>query len=160
MPRTAFANSPMTALRAGWLWQGMAWVSLIVGGAHSSAAGQSASAEPDLPALYSPAQVGRGRILYAARCAHCHGRDLAGGMAPALAGAQFFTRQMHNRLAGTFSYLVHEMPQDRPGSLTHEQYADIMALMLARNGFPAGAEALTYDFAMRSDVIVYFARQP
>lgn len=112
------------------------------------------------PALFSTDQATRGKSAYLGRCAHCHGRELTGGAAPALSGPQFFTREMNNRLSGVFSYLVHEMPQDRPGSLTHGQYVDIMAYLLDRNGYPSGPAALTYESALQSSAIVYFAARP
>lgn len=111
-----------------------------------------------LPALYTTAQADRGKMLYIARCARCHGRELVEGSAPPLSGPQFFTRRMNNRLGTVFAYLAREMPQDRPGSLTHEQYADVMAYVLWRNGYPAGNDALTYDRALTSDAVLYFAQ--
>ena len=35
------------------------------------------------------------------------------------------------------------MPQNAPGSLKPEEYADIVAFMLSENGFPAGMETLS-----------------
>jgi mono/diheme cytochrome c family protein len=110
-------------------------------------------------ALYQADQAQRGKAIYAAKCAVCHGKELTGGGAPALAGAQFFTRDMNNKLGDVFRYMVHEMPAGQPGSLTHAQYADLMAYILATNGYPTGESPLSYDAALASGEILYFARQ-
>jgi len=110
-------------------------------------------------ALYQAAQAKRGKALYAAKCAVCHGKELTGGGAPALAGTQFFTRDMNNKLGDVFRYMAHEMPAGQPGSLTHDQYADLMAFILQTNGFPTGDAPLSYDAALQSSEIIYFARR-
>jgi polar amino acid transport system substrate-binding protein len=116
------------------------------------------SAEATLPALYEAAQATRGKASYAASCASCHGKGLVGGGAPALTGPQFFTKEMNTKLAGVFQYMAREMPQGRPGSLTHDQYADLMAFILEMNGFPSGSVSLSYESALSSNEILYFAK--
>jgi S-disulfanyl-L-cysteine oxidoreductase SoxD len=37
------------------------------------------------------------------------------------------------------------MPADRPGQLSREQNADILAFLLSSNGFPAGQKELPTD---------------
>jgi cytochrome c len=123
----------------------------------SRAPAQSPDAIPT--ALYQAAQAKRGKALYAAKCAVCHGKELTGGGAPALAGTQFFTRDMNNKLGDVFRYMAHEMPAGQPGSLTHDQYADLMAFILQTNGFPTGDSPLSYDAALQSSEIIYFARR-
>jgi polar amino acid transport system substrate-binding protein len=44
------------------------------------------------------------------------------------------------------------MPATQPGSLSHDDYTDIMAYVLAQNGFPAGSAALTFDAGTQSQV--------
>jgi hypothetical protein len=41
------------------------------------------------------------------------------------------------------------MPQDAPGSLTRDQHVDILAFILAKNGFPAGMT----DLSSQSEVL-------
>ena len=48
-----------------------------------------ASAPPENPGLYARAQAERGKALYHARCAACHGDGLRGATALALAGPAF-----------------------------------------------------------------------
>jgi S-disulfanyl-L-cysteine oxidoreductase SoxD len=40
------------------------------------------------------------------------------------------------------------MPQDRPGSLSAEEYADVVAYILRLNGRPAGERELPADAAL------------
>ena len=117
------------------------------------------SAEAALPSLYQAAQAMRGKAVYATSCASCHGKELVGGGAPALTGPQFFTKEMNTKLGGMFQYMARQMPQGRPGSLTHDQYADLISFILQQNGFPAGDSPLSYEAALQSDVIIYFAKQ-
>jgi hypothetical protein len=37
------------------------------------------------------------------------------------------------------------MPDDRPGRLSREQYADVVAYLLRQNGMPAGPRRLSAD---------------
>jgi len=134
----------------------LAVLALILIGPPSPAAAQAPQAAP--AALYQAAQAERGKAIYAAQCAACHGKALTGGGAPALTGAQFFTRDMNNRIGDVFRYMVHEMPAGRPGSLQHEQYAELMAFILKTNGYPAGPSPLSYDGALESGEILYFAK--
>jgi polar amino acid transport system substrate-binding protein len=118
-----------------------------------------AQAPEEAPAaLYQAAQAQRGKAIYASKCGACHGKALTGGGAPALTGTQFFTREMNNKIGDVFRYMVHEMPAGQPGSLTHEQYADLMSFILQTNGFPAGDSPLSYDAALESGEIIYFAK--
>jgi polar amino acid transport system substrate-binding protein len=43
------------------------------------------------PASYTTAQAKAGLMVYASNCSSCHGADLNGGSAPAVAGTQFLT---------------------------------------------------------------------
>jgi mono/diheme cytochrome c family protein len=95
--------------------------------------------------VYTDEQSRRGEALYGAQCASCHGDDLAGGgteSAPTLAGGKFRGQWDGRTLADLFDRTFATMPQDAPGSLTREQHADILAFVLARNGFPSGARTL------------------
>ena len=119
-----------------------------------------AQAPEEAPAaLYQAVQAQRGKAIYASKCAACHGKALTGGGAPALTGTQFFTREMNNKIGDVFRYMVHEMPAGQPGSLTHEQYADLMSFILQTNGFPTGDSPLSYDAALESGEIIYFAKR-
>ena len=92
------------------------------------------------PASYSAEQATRGAQTYAATCARCHPPGQLDGQAFAIAWNEARVSTLYNTLRNT-------MPQDKPGSLSDEQYADVIAYLLQRNRVPAGAVALTTDTA-------------
>jgi quinoprotein glucose dehydrogenase len=93
--------------------------------------------------VYTTEQAGRGSAQYASQCASCHGTALTGGeSAPPLAGADFFSNWNGLTVGDLFDRIRVSMPADRPGKLTREQDADILAYMLSMNQFPAGKTEL------------------
>ncbi|HET9269984.1 MAG TPA: cytochrome c [Vicinamibacterales bacterium] len=94
--------------------------------------------------IYTDEQAARGETLYAERCAKCHGDTLGGQeSAPALTGTTFYSNWEGEMLEPLFDRLRTTMPQDKPGSLSRAQNADILAHMLKAGGYPAGATPLT-----------------
>jgi mono/diheme cytochrome c family protein len=110
--------------------------------------------------VYTEEQAARGNAGFTARCANCHGANLGGtGEAPALAGPQFLSDFDSLSLGDLFDRIRTTMPQDNPGSLTRDAYADILAFLLKANGVPAGAKELD----RRSEylkAIGFFAAKP
>jgi mono/diheme cytochrome c family protein len=93
--------------------------------------------------IYTEDQAKRGSDDFAAHCASCHGADMSGtGEAPALAGAQFISDFNGETVGDLFDRIRNTMPQDNPGSLSREQYAETLAFIFKSNGFPAGAKEL------------------
>ncbi len=92
-------------------------------------------------------QVAWGQELYGKECASCHGDSGEGGKgmhAPAVvgknalpldppAGAKFRKNQFHTA-QDVYDFVKKTMPPDKPGSLTDEQYAAIIAFDLKANG--------------------------
>jgi len=88
---------------------------------------------PKMPAL--TADSGRGRVVYVRECARCHGADGSGGVfgnviAPALWGAKSFSigASMARRERAA-SFVRHNMPLDKPGSLNDQDAFDVAALI-------------------------------
>ena len=93
--------------------------------------------------VYTDGQAARGDAGFGAHCANCHGANLGGtGEAPALVGPQFLSDFDSLTLGDLFDRLRTTMPQDNPGSLTRDQYADILAFILKANAVPSGAKEL------------------
>jgi mono/diheme cytochrome c family protein len=91
--------------------------------------------------VYSEEQSMRGAALYKQSCVGCHGEDLSGGgveSAPPLIGSKFSAKWDDLTLGNLLDQMVMSMPQDAPGSLARDQHLDILAFILAKNGFPAG----------------------
>jgi len=93
--------------------------------------------------LYADAQAKRGESVYADNCAACHGPTLGGDIGPALAGPRFAARWKDKSVADVFEKIQTTMPASAPGSLTPEQTADVVALVLKTNHYPGGATELT-----------------
>ena len=106
-----------------------------------------APAGAQTPDYWGHGQADRGAQLYAAHCAACHGPHLEGASATALSGPTFDTRWRGPGLTvDDLLYIVQtQMPWGDPGHLTRGQYLDIVAHLLAANGYPGGAADLPDD---------------
>jgi len=105
--------------------------------------------------IYTDEQAARGETLYAERCAKCHGDTLGGQeSAPALTGTTFYSNWEGEMLEPLFDRLRTTMPQDKPGSLSRAQNADILAHMLRAGGFPAGPMPLDGQAGALSTVTI------
>ena len=89
--------------------------------------------------VYSEAQAKRGDALYAEKCSSCHAPDLSGlDQAPSLAGADFNTNWNDLAINDLFERIRISMPADKPGSLSRQETADVVAFILQKGSFPAG----------------------
>lgn len=89
---------------------------------------------------YTAAQAKSGEAVYAAHCASCHGTNLQGVAAPAIAGKDFLSTAAKNNYTVSIlnTIVTQNMPLNDPASLKPSEYADVMAYLLAANCFPAG----------------------
>jgi cytochrome c len=93
--------------------------------------------------VYTSEQVQRGVKLAANQCVACHGDRLTGGeSAPPLAGDLFNANWDGVMLLDLFDRVRMTMPLDKPGSLSRQQAADLLAYMLSLGKFPSGRVAL------------------
>ena len=103
--------------------------------------------------VYTTEQADRGKAVYGKECASCHGAALDGsGAAPPLAGADFKSNWNGQTAGDLFDKMQATMPADQPGRLSREQTADILAFLLASNGFPAGSKELPSDPALLAKI--------
>ena len=97
--------------------------------------------------LYTTEQASRGMTAYVKHCAECHARDLGGHeYAGPLAGFGFQLKWQDASVAELFGR-VRSMPLGRAGTLTREEYVDIVAYLLQQNTYPAGQAELTGSVA-------------
>lgn len=87
---------------------------------------------------YNATQIKRGAAIYATKCETCHGPKLTTGEAPPLAGAEFMANWSAYSVGDLFEKTRNTMPANDPKSLSNQEYADIIALILSANKFPAG----------------------
>ncbi len=111
-------------------------------------------ASADGTAWFSGAQTDSGRIEYAQSCSVCHGTTLQNGGAPALAGRSFYQRWNGRSLETFYSYVQQNMPLGKGGTLTGQQYADLVAFVLSRNGLPSGTETFTPESPMERTLVL------
>ena len=109
---------------------------------HTAARAQETTSSV-LDGVYTDEQATRGAEGFTQNCAVCHGAALGGmGEAPALVGAQFISDFNGLTLGDLFDRIRTTMPLNRPGALSRDQYADILAFLLRTNGYPAGPREL------------------
>jgi mono/diheme cytochrome c family protein len=95
----------------------------------------------DGPISFTAAQAATGAKAYAQNCASCHGANLMGVTAPALAGKSSGIAQQP--LSEVYQYVSQQMPMTAPGSLSKTQYVNIVAYLLQKNGHKPGPKPLT-----------------
>jgi mono/diheme cytochrome c family protein len=104
--------------------------------------------------VYTAEQAVKGETIYYARCAECHGDDLAGvERAPALAGGSF-VETWHGQPLRKLLEVIEKMPPDEPSAVTTAEAADVLAFLLSAAGLPSGSTALPSD-RVRLGAIVF-----
>ncbi|HEU4698856.1 MAG TPA: c-type cytochrome [Gemmatimonadales bacterium] len=85
-------------------------------------------------AARSSGDTTRGAALFAAECARCHGdRGQGSAVAPPLWGARSFNVGAGMaRLRTAAAFIRHNMPRDRPGTLTDAEAVDVAAYVVSR----------------------------
>lgn len=95
-----------------------------------------------MPVGYTREQADRGKERYERACLECHGDDLRGGLnggAP-LRGVNFEMKYANGAPASAlYLFTSTMMPPNSPGRYSANTYADLVAYILKRNGFRAGA---------------------
>ena len=88
--------------------------------------------------VYTAAQADRGVALFRSKCASCHAPNR-------FTDDLFYTSFAGKPLWEMFDVISDSMPEDNPGSLKKEEYADVIAYLLKLNNFPAGETDLPID---------------
>jgi len=124
----------------------------------SSISGQDKTPESVWDRIYSNEQAALGETVYAQACASCHREKLEGrGQTPPLAGGDFLSNWKGMTVGDLLDKMQVSMPADKPGSLSREQNAAILAYILKVNEFPAGSKDLPSISALRN---VRFEEKP
>ncbi|MBM4183946.1 MAG: cytochrome c [Gemmatimonadetes bacterium] len=98
----------------------------------------STTASEPLTPVYTAGQATRGQGTFAGVCSTCHSRN-------EFAGPIFAITWRAEPLSGLYQQISTNMPQDRPGSLTPQQYVDVLAYILQLNGIQPGNQELVAD---------------
>jgi cytochrome c2 len=117
------------------------------------------------PLTFTAAQVESGRAWYhRAGCVDCHGLTLHGvvdtredgeGDGPALVGPRFAATWFGGNALDLYQLVQETMPLDRPREEATLIYADLLAFILAENGFAAGAINFPTDAATLAQMGFY-----
>lgn len=127
-------------------------LSIAVSAAQDAAAPAARSA---WGGVFNTAQAERGRTLYNANCARCHGESLGGGEnSPPLVDDVFFTFWGGKTVGDLVEYTRTTMPSDGPGKITRKRCIDIAAYLLSTNGFPAGDQELPAELEALNQIAI------
>ena len=109
-------------------------VSLVLSGTIASAM-QATTTRSVNEGVYTADQAARGEQVYKNNCSSCHYQT-------EFTGDDFVKRWADKPLFELFDLVSDSMPEDRPGSLPIQQYADTISYFLRLNNFPTGATEL------------------
>ena len=98
-----------------------------------------------LDGVYNRQQWLRGQDLYAGMCKNCHTPE-------SHAGVNFNTTWKGRTLADLYTYIRGSMPKTDPGSMSPQEYADVLAYLLRLNRMPTGPEELPTDSTTLSTI--------
>lgn len=98
-----------------------------------------ASAQPAQSAsLYTADQAARGERVYANVCVECHEKL-------EYTGPEFRAKWNNRPAFELFDLVRSTMPDENPGTLPTQDYADVLAYMMKLNGVPAGKTPMPVD---------------
>lgn len=103
----------------------------------ASAAAQTGS-KTTKSGVYSREQASRGQDVFLGMCKNCHTTEFH-------TTAAFTTKWNGKALSDLLQYIRDQMPKNEPGTLTAEEYADVLAYLLRLNRMPAGDTDLPAD---------------
>jgi mono/diheme cytochrome c family protein len=86
--------------------------------------------------VYTTDQADRGGALYQRKCASCHAPNRFTD------DQLFLTPYAGKPLWEMFEVISDSMPEDDPGGMKPEEYADVIAYLLRLNGFQTGQDEL------------------
>ncbi len=109
--------------------------------------------------IYALDQARRGELIYRQQCSACHRDDLLGNTidgGPPLRGLEFTTRWQGVSVETMLSQVEELMPLKEPGSLSRQEYVDVLSFILWANAVPAGESELPTSSAALQQIVVSF----
>lgn len=88
--------------------------------------------------VYNRDQVARGQDVYLGQCRSCHAPE-------SHASATFQAAWNGKSLVELYNYIRERMPKSEPGSLTDQEYVDVLSYLLRLNRMPEGDAELPSD---------------
>lgn len=96
------------------------------------------SAGSTLAGVYSSTQAERGEAVYKASCLECH-------VPSDYTGDAFTAKFVGGTAYDMFEAIRSSMPQNNPGSLSNQQYTDLVAYLFKLNGLPTREMEMSID---------------
>jgi S-disulfanyl-L-cysteine oxidoreductase SoxD len=121
-------------MNAGMSASGLLWLVAV------ATVGAQAPSRTVNDGVYSSGQASRGEAVFQSICTTCHAPDR-------FTGEEFVSAWSDQPLSELFKALQ-TMPEDNPGSLSAQQYGDVMAYFLRLNKFPSGSDELKAEDAV------------
>lgn len=109
--------------------------------------GEQAPSKTTNSGVYTDAQAERGKKVFEAKCTTCH--DTA-----RFTGETFIDPWAGKPLKDVWDIASGTMPEDNPGSLPQQDYADILAYFLHLNAFPTGDTELKGEAAVMAGITI------
>ena len=103
--------------------------------------------------VYTAQQAARGRDIYFGNCRSCHTPE-------SHTGATFTATWNKRSLAELYGFVRERMPKNDPGSLSDQEYADVLAYLLKLNKTPAGKSELPADSVAMQGIRIQLRKSP
>ena len=121
--------------------------------------------------IYTAEQAARGKAVYTAHCAACHGPTLQGATATPLSGAGFAASWGLTGIAGDwaesdftvddlFFVIRTTMPPGSAKAIPADDHLTVSTYILQQNGYPAGNTVLTADSLRLKETPLRFGLPP
>ena len=109
--------------------------------------------------VYTLEQARRGEQIYKQQCTVCHRDNLLGNTVdggPPLRGLQFTTRWEGLSIETMLGTVEELMPMVAPGSLSRQEYVDVVSFILWANELPAGETELPTSADALQQIVMTF----
>jgi mono/diheme cytochrome c family protein len=103
-----------------------------------SSAAQSQPPRSTMAGVYTAGQAARGQQVFSGICMGCH-------TVASYTNATFIMTWSGRPLSDLLGFIRNRMPKNDPGSLTVEEYTDVLTYLLKLNSLPAGNGELPAD---------------
>ena len=118
-----------------------------------TAAGGGISNRNVFDRIFTEAQASRGQDVFTKNCASCHEQGASRGEgAPSLLGGGFMAQWSNHSVSELYTRIRTTMPQDKPGTLSGQEYTDVLSFLLRVHDIPSGTQELKSEDAAKSTV--------